>query len=92
MDVISLLKSALLALTAYLELRNKAFYYDILTKSRSQQDAIIDEIEKLRSKPTNASADLADILRRRLGEERKFAEHLSATYSKSQGWDSNPNS
>lgn len=92
MDLIGLFKNALLALTAYLELRNKAFYYDILMKSRTQQDALINEIEKLRSKPTNTSADLADILRRRLGEERKFAEHLSATYSKSQGWDSNPNS
>ena len=81
MDIIGLIKNALLALTAFLELKSKAFYYDIMEKSRTRQKDLINEIEKLRSAGTNSSNDRADVLRAELLEEKRRAEHLSAFYS-----------
>lgn len=81
MDIIGLIKSALLALTAFLELKSKAFYYDIMQKSRTRQKELINEIEKLRAAGTNGSSDRADILRAELLEEKRSAEHLSTFYS-----------
>lgn len=81
MDIIGLIKSALLALTAFLELKSKAFYYDIMQKSRNRQKELINEIEKLRAAGTNSSNDRADILRAELMEEKRSAEHLSTFYS-----------
>ncbi len=81
MNFVDLIRSALKALTAYLELKNRAFYYDIIEKSRNRQQSLINEIEKLRSTGTNDSNNRADILRAQLLEERKVIEHLSAFYS-----------
>lgn len=81
MDIIGLIKNALLALTAFLELKSKAFYYDIMEKSRTRQKDLINEIEKLRSAGTNSSNDRADVLRAELLEEKRRAEHLSTFYS-----------
>lgn len=81
MDIIGLIKNALLALTAFLELKSKAFYYDIVQKSRTRQKELINEIEKLRSSGTNNSNDRADLLRSELLEERRAIEHLSTFYS-----------
>jgi hypothetical protein len=81
MDIIGLIKNALSALTAFLELKNRAFYYDMIQKSRNTQEQIINEIEKLRSSKTNDSNDRADILRDRLIQERAYIQHLSTFYS-----------
>lgn len=81
MDLLGLVKNALSALASYLELKNKAFYYDIIQKSKNRQKELINEIEELRSKRTNDSNDRADILRSELIDERKTLEHLSAVYS-----------
>lgn len=81
MDLIGLIKNALLALTSFLELKNRAFYYDIIEKSRNRQQSLINEIEKLRSSGTNDSNNRADILRAQLLEERRVFEHLSTFYS-----------
>lgn len=81
MDIIGLIKSALQALTAFLELKSKAFYYDIMQQSRTRQKELINEIEKLRTTGTNSSNDRADLLRSELMEEKRRAEHLSAFYS-----------
>jgi hypothetical protein len=81
MDLIGLIKNALSALTSFLELKNKAFYYDIIEKSKNRQKELTNEIEKLRAKGTNDSNDRADILRTELINERKTLEHLSTVYS-----------
>ena len=81
MDLIGLIKNALAALTSFLELKNKAFYYDIIQKSKNRQKELTNEIEELRAKNTNDSNDRADILRTELINERKTIEHLSAVYS-----------
>jgi hypothetical protein len=83
MDFIGLIKNALKALTSFLELKNRAFYYDIIEKSRNRQKDIIDEIEKLRSIGTNDSNNRADLLRAQLLEERETIKHLSTVYSSS---------
>lgn len=81
MDLIGLIKNALSALTSYLELKNRAFYYDMIQKSRNTQDQIINEIEKLRASKTNDSNDRADILRDKLIQEKTYLQHLSTFYS-----------
>ena len=81
MDLIGLVKSALLALTSYLELKNRAFYYDIIEKSRSRQKDLVNEIEKLRDNDTTSSNERADILRAQLITEREVIKHISAYYS-----------
>lgn len=77
--------------TAYLELKNTSFYYDCIEKSKQKQQIYENDIEKLRNVKTNAAADSADILRVKLAEERKYAEHLSAIYSRTTPGDANPN-
>ena len=81
MDIIGLIKNALQVLISFMELKNKAFYYDIMEKSRKHQQDLIDEIEKLRNAGTNNSNDLADVVRAKLIAEKQYAEHLSAKYS-----------
>jgi hypothetical protein len=85
MDLIGLLKNVLLALTSYLELKSKTFYYDIQTKSKQKQTEIINEIEKLRTSKLDSDHDRADILRRELIQEKEFAQHLSTFYTLSGG-------
>ena len=81
MDLIGLIKSALSALTSFLELKNRAFYYDIIEKSRTKQKDIVNEIEKLRNINTTSSNERADLLRAELLEEREAIKHISAYYS-----------
>lgn len=81
MDLVGLIKNALKALACYYELKNKAFYYDIVSKSKSYQQQLINEIEQLRNIGTPGSNERADILRAELSKERKTLEHLSAVYS-----------
>jgi hypothetical protein len=81
MDIIGLIKNALAALTIFLELKSKAFYYDMMEKSRNTQTNIINEIEKLRNDKSSNSTFRADLLREQLKDEKQFAEHLSAAYS-----------
>lgn len=81
MDIISLIKTALCALTSYLELKNKACYYDMIEKSKNTQDQIINEIQKLRNSKTNDSNDRADILRDKLVQEKAYLQHLSTFYT-----------
>ena len=81
MDIIGLLKAVFRALEEFLKLKNRSFYYDIVTKSKNYQKELIDEIEKLRNTGTNSSNDRADLLRAQLLQERKTLEHLSAVYT-----------
>lgn len=79
------------ALSAYLELKNKSFYYDIIEKSRNRQSQLRKEIEDLRAEGTNDSNDIADAVLLQLIAEQKYCKHLSATYSpiESKAADSN---
>ena len=76
-----LIKTILSALNAYLQLRNKAFYYDITEKSRDKQQTIINEIESLRNKRTNADTERADLLQQQLIAEKQHLEHISTLYA-----------
>ena len=76
-----LIKTVLSALNAYLQLRNKAFYYDITEKSRDKQQSIINEIESLRDKRTSAATERADLLQQQLIAEKQHLKHLSALYT-----------
>jgi thiamine pyrophosphate-dependent acetolactate synthase large subunit-like protein len=81
MDIIGLIKSALQALTQYLELKNRAFFYDINEKSKKRQEDIRNEIEKLRKSPNSNDQYRADILRAVLQEERDYFNNISTYYT-----------
>ena len=83
MGLFGIIKNVLRSLAAYLELKNKAFYYKIITDSRKKQKDLFNEIETLRSSGTNDSNDRADLLRDELLDEQRHLKHLSATYSES---------
>ena len=88
MGLIGIIKNVLRSLAAYLELKNKAFYYKIVTNSRKNQKNLINEIETLRSAGTDASNDRADLLRDELLDEKRHLKHISATYSEPSEGDS----
>ena len=88
MGLIGIIKNVLRSLAAYLELKNKAFYYKIVTDSRKKQKDLFNEIETLRSSGTNDSNDRADLLRDELLDEQRHLKHLSAAYSESPEGDS----
>lgn len=81
MDIIGLIKNALLALSNYLEFKSRAFFYDIHEKSKKRQQELIDEIEKLRNRPNSDDQHRADLLRAMLQEERNWIKNISAYYS-----------
>jgi tRNA A37 threonylcarbamoyladenosine modification protein TsaB len=80
------------AVYAYLELRNKTFYYDIYTKSKKRQRDIINDIEKLRSDQSESSTQRADFLRSDLVAEKQYIKHLSAVYDYNKGRSSDTDS
>ena len=88
MGLFGIIKNVLRSLAAYLELKNKAFYYKIITDSRKKQKDLFNEIETLRSAGTNDSNDRADLLRDELLDEQRHLKHLSAAYSESPEGDS----
>ena len=89
MGLLGIIKNVFRSLAAYLELKNKAFYYKIVTDSRKKQKDLFNEIETLRSSGTNDSNDRADLLRDELLDEQRHLKHLSAAYSESPEGDSN---
>ena len=88
MGLFGIIKNVLRSLAAYLELKNKAFYYKIVTDSRKNQKNLINEIETLRAAGTDASNDRADLLRDELLDEKRHLKHISATYSEPSEGDS----
>ena len=86
-----LIKTVLSALNAYLQLRNKAFYYDITEKSRDKQQSLINEIESLRDERTSAATERADLLQQQLIAEKHHLKHISTLYNNLEGGDANSN-
>ena len=89
MGLFGIIKNVLRSLAAYLELKNKTFFYKIVTDSRKKQKDLFNEIETLRSAGTVDSTDRADLLRSELLDEQRHLKHLSATYSESSEGDDN---
>jgi len=83
MSITALLISIFKSLAFYLQLKNTSFYYDMVDKHYKRKKEIIDEIEKLRSKPTSSNTDAADKLLLVLKQENERFDDLSAFYSKS---------
>ena len=88
MGLFGIIKNVLRSLAAYLELKNKAFYYKIVTDSRKKQKDIINEIEELRADGTDSSNYRADLLRDELLDEQRHLKHISTAYSESPEGDS----
>jgi hypothetical protein len=89
--MVGLVKTALTALSAYLQLRNKSFYYNITQESREKQLKLINEIEELRSKRTNAATERADLLQQQLLAEKRYIKHISTFYNNIEPGDDDSN-
>lgn len=87
-----LISGTVRAVYAYLELRNKTFYYDIYTRSKKRQRDIINDIEKLRSDQSESSTQRADILQADLVDEKQYIKRLSAVYDYNKGGTSDTDS
>tara|TARA_R110000737_G_scaffold131725_2_gene163474 strand:+ start:601 stop:876 length:276 start_codon:yes stop_codon:yes gene_type:complete len=88
MSLFGIIKNVLRSLAAYLELKNKTFFYKIVTDSRKKQKDLFNEIETLRSTGTTDSNNRADLLRNEFLDEQRHLKHLSAAYSESPEGDS----
>jgi hypothetical protein len=89
--LMTIITSLLKALAAYLELKNKSFYYDILEKSRNRQNQLREEIENLRNEGDNDSTSRADDLLLLFKQEQQFYKHISAACFEAQGQTSGSN-
>ncbi len=81
MGLLPIIRAALEALNAYLQLRNKAFYYDLHRESKNRQKQLINEIETLRAKRSSDATERADLLQSELISEKQQLEHISAFYN-----------
>ena len=89
-SIIALVKTLLQAFIAYLELRNKTFYYTIYRLSKEKQTKLISEIETLRNNRDSSSTDRADFLQNELIAEKRDLEHLSTFYTNFKPGSDNP--
>ena len=71
-----------MALTAYLNLKAKTFYFDIHDKSNTKQDAIVKEIQRLTTNPNPANIAIVSSLQLQLQQERSRLADISAYYPK----------
>lgn len=85
MNLVLVIKSFLDALTAYLQLKSKSFYYDMMTKTREKQKDYAEEIEKLRAARNPVDNDRANVLRMQLQQEQKWAADLATFYTSTSG-------
>ena len=81
MQFVALLASLCKALTLYLELKNKSFYYDIVEKHEARKNKITDEINQNRNAGRNSNTNVADQLLSDLELEVTRFKHLSAHYN-----------
>jgi hypothetical protein len=90
-SVIELVKCALKALTAFLELRRETYFFEASTKHLDYKESVRNEITKLRNQGTTAATDRADLLMLSLKERERAWERASATYFSYTGGNKNLN-
>jgi hypothetical protein len=79
-SIIDLIKYALKALTAFLELRRETYFLEASAKHLEYKESIRNEINKLRNQGTSVATDRADLLMLSLQERERAWERASATY------------
>lgn len=79
-SIIDLIKYALKALTAFLELKRETYFLEASAKHLEYKENTRNEITKLRNQGTTAATDRADFLMRALQERERAWERASATY------------
>lgn len=90
-SIIDLIKYALKALTAFLELRRETYFLEASAKHLEQKEITRNEITKLRNQGTTAATDHADLLMLSLQERERAWERASATYFSYTGGNKNLN-
>lgn len=79
-SIIDLIKYALKALTAFLELRREIYFFEVSAKHLEYKENTRNEITKLRNQGTTVSTDRADLLMRTLQERERAWERASTAY------------
>ncbi len=79
--ILDILKYALQALAAYMELKRNSFYHDISKAHLDEKRKYRYEIDQLRNKQTVAATDAADQLLLELQERERSWKRVSAAYT-----------
>lgn len=79
-SILDLVKYALKALTAFLDLRRETYFLEATVKHLEYKDKIRNEITQLRNQGNSNATDRADFLMRALQERDRAWERASATY------------
>ena len=88
-SIIDLIKYALKALTAFLELRRETYFLEASARHLEYKENTRNEITKLRNQGTIAATDRADLLMLSLQERERAWERTSATYFSYTGGNKN---
>lgn len=88
-SIIDLIKYALKALTAYLELRRESYFIDASIKNTENNEKIRQQIISLRNQGTIDATDRADLLMLSLQERKRAWERAAATYFSYTGGNKN---
>jgi hypothetical protein len=84
-SIIDIIKYALKALTAYLELRRETYFLEASAKHLEQKEITRNEITKLRNQGNTSATDRADLLMLSLQERERAWERVSTTYFSYKG-------
>jgi hypothetical protein len=79
-SILDLIKYALKALTAFLELRRETYFLEASAKHLEYKEKIRNEITQLRNNGTTSSTDRADLLMLSMQERDRAWERASTTY------------
>jgi hypothetical protein len=79
-SIIDLVKYALKAVTAFLELRRETYFLEATAKHLEYKDKTRHEIAQLRNQGTTIATDRADHLMLSMRERERAWERASATY------------
>ena len=82
MNIFALLQSFFQAATAYLNLKTKTAYFDILEKFDSRLDKLDNKRQTLRSKADNISQSAAEDVMAEIIEEKKKLAEIKKEFSK----------
>lgn len=88
-SIIDLIKYALKALTAFLELKRETYFLEASKSHLEYKENIRNEITKLRNQGTISATDRADLLMRTLQEREQAWERVSTTYFSYKGGNKN---
>lgn len=86
-SILDIIKYALKAIYAYLDLKKETFYFEAEKQYLKEKEELRNEIDSLRNKGTVVASDLADAKFMRLQEIDRSWKRVSAAYSRNKSGD-----